>query len=197
MFILRFLLKKVLFKRFMASCLCVRWEQNQDWRNCLVATNNLLSTFMVHKFPSHTFPSWHGCVILCMDCICIRISQYYLDTVPAQPSGRVPAIAVEQLWLYLKACIWSESTGLDMESSSWEMAPWLQLIMTSPGAFTHQPEFGSRAVAESALNSASWKMLSGPVGGSHMGTSWPQLLKRDKLRNSYSIFPDRMKQTEV
>lgn len=99
----------------------------------------------------------------------------------------------------LKRCIWSESTSLDMETSSWEMAPWLQLIMTSPRAFTHQPEFGSRAVAESALNSASWKMLSGPVGagGSHMGTSWPQLLKRDKLRNSYSIFPDWTKQTEV
>lgn len=102
--------------------------------------------------------------MLYMDWICIRISQCHLDTVPAQPSGTVLAIAVEQQCT-LKRCIWSESAGLDMESSSWEMAPWLQLIMTSPGAFTHQPEFGSRAVAESALNSASWKMLLERWGG--------------------------------
>lgn len=98
MFILRVLLKKVLFKRFMALCLHVRWEQNQDWRNCLVATNNLLSPFMVH-----TFWSWNGCILVYMDCICIRISQHFLDTVPAQPSGTVLAIAEERLWLYLKA----------------------------------------------------------------------------------------------
>lgn len=73
----------------------------------------------------------------------------------------------------LKHCIWpkkkerkrSESTRLDVESGSWEMALLLQLIRTSPGAFTDRSDFGSRAVGESALNSARWKMLSAPWGG--------------------------------
>lgn len=196
MFILRFLLKKVLFKSFMASCLCVRWEQNQDWRNCLVATNTLLSTFMVH-----TFWSCHGCIMVYMDCT-VYVSESH-STILIQYLLSLLERSLQLQWsssgCTLQRCIWSESTGLDMESSSWEMAPWLQLIMTSPGAFTHQPEFGSRAVAESALNSASSKMLSGPVGGG--GLIWApaghSYLREINCEIVTLSFHDRTKQREV
>lgn len=92
---------------------------------------------------------------------CCRVSHYYLDFLflqyvvsllepLLQRSCRRACFTFKALHLEKR----SESTRLDVESSSWEMPLLLQLIMTSPGALTHPSEFGSRTVGEGALNSA-------------------------------------------